>query len=88
MVLASVAGVRGAESAESRFANALDRLQALLQNMQAGGGSWTAHGVTRMQVLRRMAPVETALPEAWPFVLSVIDRFCELGAIAPDVSER
>jgi putative hydrolase of HD superfamily len=61
-------------TAESRFANALDRLQALLQNMQAGGGSWRAAGVTRPLVLRRMAPIQTALPALWPFVLDVIDQ--------------
>ena len=67
---------------EAKFANALDRLQALLQNLGAGGGSWRAHRVTRAQVMRRMAPVETALPDVWPFVLGVIDRFCALNAIA------
>ena len=69
-------------TAESRYANALDRLQALLQNMQAGGGSWAAYGITRTQVYARMRPVETALPEVWPFVESVIARFCASGAIA------
>jgi putative hydrolases of HD superfamily len=69
------------QTPESRFANALDRLQALLQNMQAGGGSWSTHHVTRSQVLTRMAPIRTALPDAWPFVVAVIDRFCDLGAI-------
>jgi hypothetical protein len=38
------------ETPESQFANALDRRQALLQNMKAGGGSWTAHKVMRAQV--------------------------------------
>jgi putative hydrolases of HD superfamily len=69
------------QSAEARYANALDRLQALLQNMNAGGGSWREYGVSRAQVLARMAPVETALPEVWPFILEVIDRFCASGAI-------
>jgi putative hydrolase of HD superfamily len=69
------------ETGESRFANALDRLQALVQNMSAGGGSWTSHTVTRRQVLQRMAPIESALPAVWPFVLDVIDRFCASGAI-------
>lgn len=69
---------------EARFANALDRLQALLQNMGAGGGSWTAHRVTRSQVMRRMAPIESALPGVWPFVLDVVSRYCALGAIADD----
>lgn len=70
------------ESRESRVANALDRVQALVQNMGAGGGSWSAYGVTRSQVLKRMAPVEAALPDVWPFVLEVIDRFSAEGAIA------
>jgi putative hydrolase of HD superfamily len=72
------------ETRESRFANALDRFQALLQNMVAGGGSWTEHRITRSQVLRRMAPVESALPDVWPFVVATIDRFCETGAIGRD----
>jgi putative hydrolases of HD superfamily len=70
-------------TAEARFANALDRVQALCQNMQSGGGSWAAHAVTRGQVLARMAPVEAALPEVWPFVVGVIDRFCAAGIIRP-----
>jgi len=69
------------ETPEARFANALDRLQALLQNMGAGGGSWRAHNVTRAQVMTRMAPIESTLPEVWPFLLEVVDRFCALGAI-------
>jgi putative hydrolase of HD superfamily len=69
-------------TADSRYANALDRLQALLQNMQAGGGSWAAYGITRAQVYARMRPVQTALPDVWPFVESVIERFCAAGAIA------
>ena len=69
------------ETPEAGYANALDRLQALLQNMQAGGGSWTVHRVTRSQVLKRMAPIEATLPAVWPFVVEVIDRFCASGAI-------
>jgi hypothetical protein len=28
-----------------------------------------------------MAPIETALPTVWPFVVDVINRFCASGAI-------
>ena len=70
-----------AETIEARYANALDRFQALLQNMHAGGGSWTTHGVTRSQVIVRMAPIKATLPDVWPFVVDVIDRFCASGAI-------
>jgi putative hydrolase of HD superfamily len=71
-------------SAEARVANALDRLQALLQNMKAGGGSWSAPEVTRDRVFRRMAPIEAALPDVWPFVCETIDRYCALGVIRAD----
>jgi putative hydrolases of HD superfamily len=72
------------ETPESRFANALDRLQALLLNSSSGGGSWRTARITRAQVLRRMAPVEGALPDVWPYVVDVIDAFCASGGIAPD----
>lgn len=71
------------QTRESRFANALDRLQALMLNSRSSGGSWRAHGVTRHQVLGRMAPVEHALPDVWPFVLGVIEAFCASGVIQP-----
>ncbi len=71
-------------TADARYANALDRFQALLLNSESGGGSWVTHGVTRSQVLRRMAPVQAALPALWPFVLDTIDRACALGAIVDE----
>ena len=71
-------------SREARYANALDRFQALLLNSESGGGSWAAHRVRRSQVLARMAPVQSTLPSLWPYVLDVIDRACESGAIVRD----
>jgi putative hydrolases of HD superfamily len=70
------------QTPSAQFANALDRLQPLLLNMQAGGGSWTAHCVARSQVLRRMQPVQQWMPAAWPVVLDVIARACAEGFIA------
>ncbi len=70
-----------AETKESRFANALDRLQPLLQNAHSGGGSWRTHDLNREQVLNRMAPIETAMPDVWPAVVGVIDAFCASGLI-------
>ena len=72
------------ETPEARVAVALDRLQPLLANHHAGGGSWRAHGVTRAQVMRRMAPIEAALPAIWPTVLDIVGRNCALGYIRPD----
>jgi putative hydrolase of HD superfamily len=70
-----------AESPEARFANALDRFQALLQNLRAGGGSWVAHQVTKPAVMKRMDPIREAAPKLWPFVLEVVENACAGGLI-------
>lgn len=41
------------QTAESRFAHAMDNLQPLLLNDSNGGGDWKAHGVTAAQVYKR-----------------------------------
>lgn len=42
---------------EARFANALDRLEPLLDNYVTGGGSWKKAGVTLAKVQKRMEPI-------------------------------
>jgi putative hydrolases of HD superfamily len=69
------------ESAEARFAHALDRLQPLLQNAASGGGSWRTHNVTRAQVLARMAPIKEDLPALWPSVLDIVETFSASGVL-------
>lgn len=69
------------DTSESRFANALDRIQPLLQNASSGGGSWRTHDLTRADVLRRMAPIETAMPALWPTVVEIVDAFCAAGVL-------
>ena len=68
-------------SPDARFAVALDRLQPLLLNHHSQGGSWRAHSITRDQVLRRMSPIESALPDLWPQVLEIVEQNCVLGHI-------
>ena len=71
-------------TAEARFANAVDRLQPLIQNAHASGGSWRAQTLCRAQVLTRMAPIEAALPDVWPHVLDVVESFCAAGVLRRD----
>jgi putative hydrolase of HD superfamily len=68
-----------AATPESRYANALDRLQPLLLNSRTGGGSWRNHQVTRAQVFARMEPVRTGTPELWEVVLRIVDDATERG---------
>jgi putative hydrolase of HD superfamily len=69
------------ETADARFANAVDRLQPLLQNASANGGSWRDYDIDRSQVLRRMAPIQRAVPAAWPLVMKIVDDFCASGLL-------
>ena len=68
-------------TAESKFANAMDRLQPLLQNAFSGGGSWCNQNLTRAQVLKRMAPIEGAMPAVWPMIVDTIESFCASGVL-------
>lgn len=71
-----------ATTTESKYANALDRLQPLLHNSRTQGGTWRIHAVSLDQVYRRMEPIRTALPELWPLVTGIIEDACRRGWIA------
>ena len=43
------------ETAESKFAHAMDNLQPLILNNSNGGGDWREHGVTARQVYGRQS---------------------------------
>lgn len=65
------------ETAEARYANALDRLQPLMLNFQSEGKSWREHGVTAEAVLKRMQPIRTGAPELWSVVEQIVSEACE-----------
>ena len=67
------------ETATARFAVALDRLQPLLQNQQNHGGTWRIHGITKNQVMQRMAPVKEVLPTLWLLVEEIIEDCIAAG---------
>ena len=60
---------------EAHFANAVDRIQPFLQNKETRGGTWRIHKLSRHQVLARMDPIRTAMPQLWPMVSATIDDF-------------
>ena len=75
------------ETAEAQFANALDRLQGLLQNYHNDGGTWRLHGITRDQVLNRMRPIQNASPELWKYVLQVIEEVYAGGDVIASMGD-
>ena len=64
---------------EAKFAAALDRVQGVINNYQAGGGSWQAHAVTTAQVRQRIAPVQEGAPALWEYLNTLVDQATKNG---------
>lgn len=57
------------ESAEARFAKAIDRSMPVLLNLSNGGGSWLENGVTYERVVGRIRPeIENGCAELWNYL--------------------
>jgi len=64
---------------ESRFANALDRLQPFLHNYFTEGQTWQENNISSAQVKSRMQPVDDGAPILWEYVSSLIDDGVKKG---------
>jgi putative hydrolase of HD superfamily len=67
------------DTPESKFANALDRLQPLLHNYFTRGHTWQKHGIRKSQVIDRMQPVDDGSHLLWDYVSGLIDDAVEKG---------
>jgi putative hydrolase of HD superfamily len=72
-----------AQSAEARYAHAMDRFQAFLHNYFTQGQMWRQHGIRRHQVIRRMQPVERGAPLLWDYVSTLIKDAVAKGYLLP-----
>jgi putative hydrolases of HD superfamily len=68
---------------EARFARALDRLQPMLANLSAGGGTWKEHGITADQVLAKVALIEDGSPALGGYARDLVNRAVTDGLLAP-----
>ncbi len=71
------------ETAESKYANAIDRLQPLLLNYLTNGHTWKLGDVHAPQILQRMDIIRTATPELWHIVEGIISTSIETGLLKP-----
>ncbi len=67
---------------ESRFANALDRVQPFLHNYLTRGYTWQKHGIQKKQVVARMQPVNDGSRFLWDYVSSLIEDAVAKGFLA------
>jgi putative hydrolase of HD superfamily len=68
---------------EARFARGLDRLQPMLANLSAGGGTWKEHGITADQVLAKVKLIEDGSPALGRYAADLVERAVREGLLAP-----
>ncbi|MGE9268936.1 MAG: HD domain-containing protein [Verrucomicrobiales bacterium] len=67
------------ESAEAKFARAIDRAAPILQNFRNEGASWRANGVRADQVLAKSRFIADCCPPLWEEVRSRVEEARERG---------
>ncbi len=68
---------------ESKYANAVDRLQPLILNYLTNGHTWKLGDVHAPQIYKRMDIIRTAAPELWAIVEGIISASVEKGILKP-----
>lgn len=71
------------ETPESKYANAIDRLQPLILNYLTNGHTWKLGDVHAPQIYKRMDIIRTATPELWHIVEGIISTSIEAGLLKP-----
>jgi 5'-deoxynucleotidase YfbR-like HD superfamily hydrolase len=62
------------QTAEAKFAFALDRLMPILHNVFTEGRSWHEHGIQQEQALTKNRPIDDGSPVLWQAVESLIKQ--------------
>ena len=71
------------ETAESKYANAIDRIQPLMLNYLTDGHTWKMGDVTSEKIYKRMDIIRTATPELWHIVEGIINTSIKAGILKP-----
>lgn len=74
------------QTPEALLANALDRLQPILNNYYTDGKSWQANGISRRQVRARNRVMADGAPELWAYIDNLLDRAVAKGILRPSAS--
>lgn len=68
------------ETAEARFAHAVDRAMPVLLNLNNHGQSWRENGISYERVVRRVAPpIKAGCPALWSYLETRLEEAREKG---------
>lgn len=63
-----------AESAEAKFAKAIDRLAPMMQNASNNGGTWAQHNVPYETVIEKKKRIKEGSETLWEYAKDLVDR--------------
>jgi putative hydrolase of HD superfamily len=69
------------ETAEARFAKAMDRLEPLLQNTSNNGGTWNEPGVNYQKVYNKKSVIKDGSETIWEYAEQLINEGVEKGIL-------
>jgi putative hydrolase of HD superfamily len=67
----------------ARFADALDRLQPIMNNFATQGGTWKPHGVTADKVMTLVRRIKDGAPALGDYAESLVREAVRRGYLAP-----
>ena len=70
------------QTADSKFAHAIDRCQAMLLNCLSKGVTWSRHNVTLGQVRARNAPIGDGAAALWNHMNALLEEMVQAGHLA------
>ena len=73
------------QTAESRFANTIDRLLPVFHNYTSGGSVWITHQIKKSQVLKRIQPMQNGSETLWQATMQIVDQAIRDGYIIDDL---
>jgi len=67
------------QTAESKFATAVDRFQPMLLNCRSQGAAWNRHGVTHDRVVARNQHIADGCAELWNYAEKMLQEVVDAG---------
>lgn len=75
------------ETAEAKFARAMDRLEPLLQNSSNNGGTWHEPGVNYAKVYAKKSVIKEGAADLWTYGETLINEGVEKGFLKKDTTD-